>query len=83
MKDLVKCKNLKDIEVIGNVRGNGRNKKGAVKFIESRFDETVPYAACAFQLEHLSTWSLPSSLQVSSVAGIYTLDKCLPRGISR
>ena len=80
VKDLVKCKNLKDIEAIWNVRGNGRNKKGAVKFIESRFDETVPYAAYAVQLEHLCTWLLPSSLQVSSVAGIYTLDKWFTEG---
>ena len=45
VRDLVKCKISKDIETIWNVRGNGRNKKGAVKFIESRFDQTVPIAA--------------------------------------
>ena len=80
VKDRVKCKILKDIETIWNVRGNGRNKKGDVKFIESRFEHTVPNAAYSFQLEHLCTWSLPSSLQVSSVACIYTLDKWFTEG---
>ena len=71
-RELIKCKKFEDVQAIWNVKGNGKTKLGDVKKIESRFEEIKPQSAVAFHMDHLCAWSVPESLNFTSVAGIYS-----------
>ena len=67
------CKEVRDVKTIWETRGNGKTKEGKrIRVIESRFDEVMTRCAVSFHIEHLCTWALPESLELSAVAGIYS-----------
>ena len=71
-KELVNCKDMRDVKTIWDTKGNGKTKEGkSIRVITSRFDEVIPRCAVSFELKHLCTWALPKSLELSTVAGFY------------
>ena len=52
-RELLHCKDLKQLEVYWNVRGNGRKKTGNIRLIESKFSEITPSCAVSFHVDHL------------------------------